>query len=33
MATVSVPTYTWWKLLDMDPEELRQQLSTQKVTA
>ena len=26
---LELPTYNWWKLLQMDPEELRQQLSTQ----
>lgn len=26
---LKLPTYNWWKLLQMDPEELRQQLSTQ----
>jgi hypothetical protein len=30
---LNLPTYNWWKLLQMDPEELRQQLSTQEVTA
>ena len=30
---LDLPTYNWWKLLQMDPEELRQQLSTQEVTA
>jgi hypothetical protein len=29
----NLPTYNWWKLLQMDPEELRQQLSTQEVAA
>jgi hypothetical protein len=29
---LDLPTYNWWKLLQMDPEELRQQLSTQEVT-
>jgi tetratricopeptide (TPR) repeat protein len=29
---LNLPTYNWWKLLQMDPEELRQQLSTQEVT-
>ena len=29
---LNLPTYNWWKLLQMDPEELRQQLSIQKVT-
>ena len=24
---LDLPTYNWWKLLQMDPEELRQQLS------
>jgi len=30
---LNLPTYNWWKLLQMDPEELRQQLSTQEVAA
>ncbi len=30
---LDLPTYNWWKLLQMDPKELRQQLSTQEVTA
>ncbi len=29
---LDLPTYNWWKLLQMDPEELRQHLSTQEVT-
>ena len=28
---LSLPTYDWWALLQMEPEELRQKLSTQEV--
>jgi len=30
---LSLPTHDWWELLQMEPEELRQKLSTQEVAA